>query len=144
MLITHTHAACGDTGPRQKRLQTQAVARSWGGGGESLLPAPVRDTQRSGRTSETRSRGARPTSAGGVAAASDSRAITSSRSAGRGSPQRERDREGLQVVAPKAPSVRLLWEEKAVEAVLRFLEDTRVGCIVTPMRPPEEEGGGGQ
>ena len=31
---------------------------------------------------------------------------------------------------PRAPSVRLLWEEEAAEAVLEFLEDTRVGCRV--------------
>ena len=41
---------------------------------------------------------------------------------------------------PRAPSARLLWEDKATEAVLRFLESTKVGCMVTLRRPPEEEG----
>ena len=31
------------------------------------------------------------------------------------------------------------WEEKATEAVLRFLRGTRVGCISTRRKPPEEE-----
>ena len=38
---------------------------------------------------------------------------------------------------PRAPSVRLLWKEKATDAVLAFLRDTRVGCMVT-LRPQEE------
>ena len=37
-------------------------------------------------------------------------------------------------VGAGAPSVRLLWKEKATEAVLDFLRDTRVGCMVT-LRP---------
>ena len=36
-------------------------------------------------------------------------------------------------------SVRLLWKDKATEAVLMFLESTKVGCMVTLRRPPEEE-----
>ena len=40
---------------------------------------------------------------------------------------------------PSVRSVRLLWEEEATEAVLYFLRDTKVGCVVT-LRPPEEEG----
>ena len=43
---------------------------------------------------------------------------------------------------PRAPSARLLWKEKATEAVLDFLRDTRVGCMVT-LRPAEEEDGEG-
>ena len=42
--------------------------------------------------------------------------------------------------------MRLLWEERAAEAVLEFLRDTKVGCRSTAMArvgPPEEEGGGG-
>ena len=37
------------------------------------------------------------------------------------------------------PLVRPLWKDKATEAVLDFLRSTRVGCLVTLMRPPEEE-----
>lgn len=43
---------------------------------------------------------------------------------------------------PRAPMARLLWKEKAVEAVLEFLRDTRVGCRSTVMArigPPVEE-----
>ena len=36
-------------------------------------------------------------------------------------------------------SVRLLWKYKATEAVLRFLESAKEGCMVTLRRPPEEE-----
>ena len=36
-------------------------------------------------------------------------------------------REGVRVEAPK-PSVKWLWKEKATEAALRFLRDTRVGA----------------
>ena len=32
-----------------------------------------------------------------------------------------------------------LWKEKAMEAKLDFLGSTRVGCIATRRRPPEEE-----
>ena len=39
---------------------------------------------------------------------------------------------------PRAPSVKL-WKEKATEAVLVFLRNTRVGCISTRRKPPEEE-----
>ena len=35
-------------------------------------------------------------------------------------------------------SVRLLWKYKPT-AVLRFLESTKEGCMVTLRRPPEEE-----
>ena len=37
--------------------------------------------------------------------------------------------------------VRHLWDERATEAVLEFLQDTRVGRIVTARGPPEEEEG---
>ena len=37
---------------------------------------------------------------------------------------------------PRAPSVKLRWKEKATEAVSR---DTRVRCISTRRKPPEEE-----
>ena len=47
-------------------------------------------------------------------------------------------REGVRVETPK-PSVKWLWKEKATEAALRFLRDTRVGCISTRRKPPEEE-----
>lgn len=40
---------------------------------------------------------------------------------------------------PRAPSFRLLWDERAMEAVLEFLRDTKVGYMVT-VRVPEEEG----
>ena len=42
---------------------------------------------------------------------------------------------------PKAPSVKHLWEDKATEAVLDLLRDTRVGCMVNVGRLPGEEGG---
>ena len=42
----------------------------------------------------------------------------------------EGHREGMRVETPEAPSVRLLWREKATEAVLAFLRDARVGCMV--------------
>ena len=29
---------------------------------------------------------------------------------------------------PRAPAVRKLWRKEAIEVVLEFLEDTRVGC----------------
>ena len=50
--------------------------------------------------------------------------------------------EWLSKVWVGAPVVRLLWKEKAVEAVLEFLRDTRVGCRSTVMArigPPVEE-----
>ena len=45
---------------------------------------------------------------------------------------------------PRAPSVRLLWDGRATEAVLDFLRDTRVGCLVALRRPPEERGDDGE
>ena len=42
---------------------------------------------------------------------------------------------------PRAFSVKWLWKERATEAVLGFLRDTRVGCMVTIRKPLEEEGG---
>ena len=57
----------------------------------------------------------------------------------------EGHREGLQVEHLRAPSAKLLWKDKATEAatevVLDFLRSTRVGCLVTLRRPPEEEEG---
>ena len=47
-------------------------------------------------------------------------------------------REGARVETPKPPSVRWLWKEKSAEAVLGFLRGTRVGCISTRRKPPEE------
>ena len=44
---------------------------------------------------------------------------------------------------PRAPSVKWLWKEKATEAVLGYLTDTRVGRISTRRKPPEEECDGG-
>ena len=40
----------------------------------------------------------------------------------------------MRMEAPKGPLIRLLWKEKATEAVLAFLRDTKVECMVT-MRP---------
>ena len=45
----------------------------------------------------------------------------------------EEDREGMR--HPRAH----LWDERATEAVLEFLREIRVGCLVTMRRPPEEE-----
>ena len=42
---------------------------------------------------------------------------------------------------PRTPSVRLLWNGRATEAVLEFLRPTRVGCIGVGREPPEDEGG---
>ena len=42
---------------------------------------------------------------------------------------------------PRVPLVKWLWKEEATEAVLDFLQDTRVGCMVTVRRPLEDEGG---
>ena len=39
---------------------------------------------------------------------------------------------------PRAPSVRLLWDGRATDAVLEFLRTTRVGCIGTGRVPPED------
>ena len=51
---------------------------------------------------------------------------------------------------PRAPSGKWLWREKCMEAVLEFLKSTRVGCISTRRKLPEEgkenlceEAGGG-
>ena len=51
----------------------------------------------------------------------------------------------------RTPSVRFLWDRRAMEAVLEFLRTTRVGCIGAERVPPEgregvsdgEEGGPG-
>ena len=42
---------------------------------------------------------------------------------------------------PRAPSIGWLWEEEAIgEAVLEYLEDTRVGCKVSSERGRVDEG----
>ena len=46
-------------------------------------------------------------------------------------------RAGLEV---GAPSVRYLWEGKAMSAVLEFLRTTRVGCVGIGKVPPEDRG----
>lgn len=51
----------------------------------------------------------------------------------------EGHREGLRVETPAGPLVRLLWRDKATEAVLDFLRSTKVGCLVTLGRPSGEE-----
>lgn len=43
---------------------------------------------------------------------------------------------------PRAPSVRWLWDARVTEAVLKFLRETRVGCIVAI--PRGEDGGGSE
>ena len=53
----------------------------------------------------------------------------------------EGDRKTCRWKHPKAPSIRHLWKGKATEAVLDFLRDTRVGCMVNSRRPPRREGG---
>ena len=40
----------------------------------------------------------------------------------------------------ETPSVRLLWDAKAADAMLEFLRTTRVGCIRTERVPPEDMG----
>ena len=48
---------------------------------------------------------------------------------------------------PRAPAVRKLWDERATEAVLEFLEDTRVGCwtaVGTARRQAEDVGQSGE
>ena len=40
----------------------------------------------------------------------------------------------------ETPSVRLLWDARAADAVLKFLRTTRVGCIRTERVPPEDMG----
>ena len=48
---------------------------------------------------------------------------------------------------PRAPAVRKLWRKEATEAVLKFLEDTRVGCWTVTQgarRPAEDVGQGGE
>lgn len=52
----------------------------------------------------------------------------------------EGHREGLRIETPKGPSVRLLCDERETEAVLEFLRDTGVWCMVARRRPPEQEG----
>ena len=52
----------------------------------------------------------------------------------------EGDREGVRVEAPRTPSVKLLWDGRATEAVLELLRTTRVGCLGEETVPP---GGGG-
>ena len=49
--------------------------------------------------------------------------------------------EALEWKEPRAPSVRHLWEGKATDAVLEFLQTTRVGCVGSGRVPPEERGG---
>ena len=41
---------------------------------------------------------------------------------------------------PRIPSVRLLWDGPATEAVLEFLRTTRVGCIGAERLSPEDRG----
>ena len=41
---------------------------------------------------------------------------------------------------PRAPSVRILWDSRATEAVLVFLRTTRAGCIGAERVPPEDRG----
>ena len=41
---------------------------------------------------------------------------------------------------PRAPSVRLLWDVRATDAVLGFLRTTRVGCRGTERVRPEDRG----
>ena len=41
---------------------------------------------------------------------------------------------------PRTPSVRLLWDVRAADAVLEILRTTRVGCIGVSRFPPEERG----
>ena len=43
---------------------------------------------------------------------------------------------------PRTPSVRLLWDGRATEAVLDFLRTTRVGCIGVESAPGGGGGGG--
>ena len=48
---------------------------------------------------------------------------------------------------PSAPAVRKLWSKEATEAVLEFLEDTRVGWWTSTRgarRPAEDVGQGGE
>ena len=40
----------------------------------------------------------------------------------------EENRRGLPLEHPRTPALRWLWKEEATEAVLEFLESTRVGC----------------
>lgn len=51
----------------------------------------------------------------------------------------EGDRKGTRVKAPRSLSARAVFEdERATEAVLAFLQGTKVGCMVS-IAPPEEE-----
>ena len=54
----------------------------------------------------------------------------------------EGHREGAWVETPKSPSGKWLWREKSTEALLAFLGSTRVGCISTRRKPPEERNEG--
>ena len=45
---------------------------------------------------------------------------------------------------PRAPAVRKLWDERATEAVLEFLEDTRVGCWIAAGTARRQAEGVGQ
>ena len=49
---------------------------------------------------------------------------------------------GCEWESPRAPAVRLLWDVRAVDAVVEFLESTRVGCrtMVRMLGPREVEG----
>ena len=60
---------------------------------------------------------------------------------GLGSPEEEDvggDQKGGRVEAPEGPVRNMSRDERATEAVLTFLRDTKVRCIVT-VAPPEEE-----
>ena len=52
----------------------------------------------------------------------------------------EGDRGGVRVGAPTHPSVRLLWDVRAADAVLEILRTTRAGCIGAGRVPPEDRG----
>ena len=70
------------------------------------------------------------------------RQTTSSQSAGRGFHRSDDFGETWRVLvggSPQGPLVRNLRKDRATEAVLAFLEDTRVGYISTRREPPEEE-----
>ena len=54
----------------------------------------------------------------------------------------EKDWEGLPLGAPRAPSVRWLWKEETTEAVLEYLDETRVGCRASSGRARADESRG--
>ena len=61
---------------------------------------------------------------------------------GVGSPSQEiveGHREDVRWKHSRASSVKWSWKKKSMEAVLEFLRDTRVGCMVTMGKPQEEE-----